>query len=57
MDSIVCSKSTVESLTTMAIPRVRSSRALKVAILGSGNWGCALETLRKLNSIQVFLRK
>lgn len=30
------------SLTEMAIPRVRSSKAMKVAVLGSGNWGCAI---------------
>eukprot|EP00435_Cladocopium_sp_Y103_P050596 s344_g15.t1 len=53
VDSICSGASSPSSLTEMAIPRVRSSRALKdgsgstkqgpgVAILGSGNWGCAI---------------
>ena len=42
VDSICSGKTSPESLTEMAIPRVRSSKALKVAILGSGNWGCAI---------------
>lgn len=42
VDSICSGAAAPSSLTEMAIPRVRSSRAIKVAILGSGNWGCAI---------------
>jgi len=42
VQSIVEQRASPASITTMAVPRVRSSRALRVAVMGSGNWGCAI---------------
>jgi len=39
---IISRRDPPSSLTEMAVPRVRRSDALKVCILGSGNWGTAI---------------
>lgn len=48
--SIVQNESPVASLTQMSVPRVRSSSALKVTVLGSGNWGTAIGRIVSLNT-------
>jgi len=52
VDKICASKAAPESLTEMAIPRVRASKALKVAVLGSGNWGCAIAKIIARNALR-----
>lgn len=43
--SIITGTCAVSTLTQMTVARVRATKALKVAVLGSGNWGTAIARL------------